>query len=124
MEPLPLLVSYQVRFRDGTSIKKCSIRDWNRIENYVRTNGLGNISRITCYFDAPHYPYHVHVLILQRKEDYLEMVFHSYYNAQNQLCVIHPEQQRYDGWAILRGLQNSILSHYIVVSDIMEKNAA
>ena len=114
MDPNPLWVSYQVRFCDGTHIDKCSIRDWNRIENYVQNNGLGKISRITCYFDAPHYPYRVHVLILQRKEDYLEMVFHSYYNAQNQRCVLPSEQQRYDAWAILRGLQNSVLSHYVL----------
>ena len=114
MEPNPRWVSYQVRFRNGTRIKKCPIADWNYIEDYVRTYGLGKLSRITCYFDAPHYPYRVHVLILQRKEDYLEMVFHSYYNAKNQLCVLPYEQQRYDSQAILAGLQNSILSYYII----------
>lgn len=114
MEPNPRWVSYQVRFRNGARIKKCPIADWNYIEDYVRTYGLGKLSRITCYFDAPHYPYRVHVLILQRKEDYLEMVFHSYYNAKNQLCVLPSEQQRYDSQAILAGLQNSILSYYII----------
>ena len=113
MEPSPLWTGYQVRFRNGTSIKKCSIRDWIHIENYVRTYGLGKISRITCYFDAPHYPYKNHVLILQSKGGCLEMVFHSYYNAKNQLCVLPSEQQQYDCQAILLGLQNSIVSYYI-----------
>ena len=112
MEPYPLWTFFEVRFRDGKHITKRPLAEWDTIEQYAQ-NGLGNIARITCYFDAPFYPYRTHVVILEHIEDRLEMRFHTYYNALNQQCVLHYDQHYYDYRAVMAGLEGSVLKHYV-----------
>jgi hypothetical protein len=113
MEPHPHWSAFEVRFRDGTRITKRFMSQWGLLERYVLEHALGNIARITCYFDAPHFPYRIHVVILEHIEDHLEMRFHTYYNAQNQQCVIHYDQHYYDYRAVMDGLEGSVLKHYV-----------
>lgn len=113
MEPHPLWTFFEVRFRNGKRITKRPLAEWDTIEQYVAQNGLGNIARITCYFDAPHYPYRTHVVILEHIEDRLDMRFHTYYNALNQQCVLHYDQHYYDYRAVMAGLEGSVLKHYV-----------
>ena len=41
------------------------------------------------------------------------MRFHTYYNAQNEKCLIHYDQHYYDYRAVMDGLGESVLKHYV-----------
>ena len=106
-----------VHSKEKPSRKKLPISQFYLLESQLSQFGLLDVRLIVFYFNTQRYryPYGIHPIILERKNDTFNVLFYHYYNHKNVNIGINTDQQLCDYNALVLFLekQKSTLLSYI-----------